>query len=69
MHDDLTEDTYPHLFKRLRHVAEAGYSKDAFIEPQTFAYLLEITAEIVRRHSTGVVQDVPPVIYPDEVPF
>lgn len=65
--DDLTEDTYPHLFKRLHHISALGYSVDAFVEPQTLAYLLEVVAEIVRRHGTGVLQDVPTIVLPNEL--
>lgn len=71
MKDDLTEDTYEHLFKRLSHICSYAQSKGSFIEHTSFAYMLEVTAEIVRRHGTGVLQDVPPVDLrdPEQLPY
>lgn len=66
MYDDMREQTYDNLFKRLGHICSYAKSKSAFVEPATLAYLLEIVSEIVRRHGTGVLQDVPPVTYDDE---
>lgn len=71
--DVLTEETYDRLWKRLRDVSGYGYSKGRLVEPPTLAYAMELIAEIVRRHGTGLLQDIPPVVVDNadipDIPF
>lgn len=67
--DSLIDEPYERLWKRLRDVSGYGYSKGGFVEPATLAYSLELIAEIVRRHGTGVLQDVPLVTYDEDIPI
>lgn len=53
--DDLTQDTDYDLMARLRDIVKMSALSGGFpLPPQTYDYLLQINAEVIRRQSRSV---------------